>query len=208
MCVCVCVCGQSRRWWSSVHSTTSTRYKTAGVAAISSRLPVRWPDRVPVTLDTTCSSLSARPFILPTAASCVEVRVKRASYNIKVHSSTLSPVYSIQPVVKPVVKPVWQPDWQPAVSCIQPVVKPVVQPGLTTGWTNSGCSFNTVVKPVVQPVWPVEQPVWQPAVSCKRGLTITTNWRLFVLCYIISVYQRGFGHFMYFTVVFCLYAKL
>ena len=34
----------------------------------------------------------------------------------------LSPVYTIQPVVKPVVNPVWQ----PVVSCIQPVVKPVV----------------------------------------------------------------------------------
>jgi len=51
-------------------------------------------------------------------------------------SGLLSPVYTIQPVVKPV--------WQPVVSCIQPVVKPVVQPGLTTGWTNSGCSFNLV----------------------------------------------------------------
>jgi len=67
----------------------------------------------------------------------------------------LSPVYTIQPVVKQVAKPVWQPVVsciqtfnrlsnpfdnrfdKTAVSCIQPVVNPVVQPGLTTGWTNS-----------------------------------------------------------------------
>jgi len=69
----------------------------------------------------------------------------------------LSPVYTIQHVVKPVVKPVWQ-----------PVVKPVVQHGLTTGWTNSGCSFNTVVKPVVQLVW-------QPVVSWKRGISFKSK---------------------------------
>jgi len=45
------------------------------------------------------------------------------------YGKPLSPVYTIQPVVKPVVKPVWQP-----VKClytwhmIQPVVKPVWQP--------------------------------------------------------------------------------
>jgi len=69
----------------------------------------------------------------------------------------VSPIYTIQPVVKPVVKPVWQ----KVASCIQPVVKLVVQPGFTSGWTNSCCSFNTVVKPVSQPV-----------VSCKQGFSI------------------------------------
>ena len=74
-----------------------------------------------------------------------------------VNCANLSPVYTIQPVVKPA--------WQTAVSCIQPVVKPVVKPGCTTGLTTvwrTDCSFNTVVKPVFKPVW---QPVWQP-VEC------------------------------------------
>jgi len=70
----------------------------------------------------------------------------------------LSPVYTIQPVVKRFdnrfdnrlnvcihdttgcqtrCQTGCQTVWQRVVSCIQPVVKPVVQPGLTTGWTNS-----------------------------------------------------------------------
>jgi len=63
----------------------------------------------------------------------------------------LSPVYTIQPVVKLVVKPIWQPVWQLAVSCIQPVVKPVE-------WTVT-----------VPSTW-LSNWVWQPVVSCKRGI--------------------------------------
>jgi len=66
---------QSRRWWSSVHSAMSTRYMTLGVAAVSSRLTVRLPDHVPVSLDTASSSLIVPPLIRPSAAPYVKVNV-------------------------------------------------------------------------------------------------------------------------------------
>jgi len=82
---------------------------------------------------------------------------------------TLSPVYTIQPVVKPVVKLIWQPvnvrihdTTGSQTGCI------VYTAGCQTGWTNSGCSFNTVVKPVVKPFW-------QPAVSCIRTFNRLSN---------------------------------
>jgi len=76
----------------------------------------------------------------------------------------LSPVYTIQTVVKLVVKRAWQP-----VECLYTrynrlsnrLYKPFWQPVERTVAV-SGCSLNTVVKPVVQPVW---QSVWQP-VGC------------------------------------------
>ena len=61
----------------------------------------------------------------------------------------LSPVYTIQPVVKPVWQPgkmfvytiqlVVKPVWQTAVSCIQPVVKPGCKTGLTNTVLTTGC---------------------------------------------------------------------
>jgi len=116
----------------------------------------------------------------------------------------LSPVYTIQPVVKPVVNRfdnqlnvcIHDTDNRlyrvykhstgcqtrlttglttGCISCIHPVVKPVVHPGLTTGWTNS-CSFNTV--------W---QPFWQP-VGClftrysRLSNRLSTVWQPAVSC--------------------------
>jgi len=59
--------------------------------------------------------------------------------SLKVRCITLSPVYTIQPVVKAVVKPVWQPVkclytrynrlspvWQPAVSCKRSFIVPFI----------------------------------------------------------------------------------
>jgi len=123
-------------------------------------------------------------------SSCIALN-NTTSVSLHLNVQSISPVYTIQPVVKPVwqlgktfvytiqpvVKPVDKPVWQTAVLCIQPVVKPVVQPGLTTGGTNSGCSFNTVVKPVWQPCWmfvctiqPVVKPVVQPRLYRVNGV--------------------------------------
>jgi len=109
----------------------------------------------------------------------------------------LSPVYTIQPVVKPVVKRVWQP-----VKCLyarynrlsnpfdnrlyrvysrlsvrlsnrlynhvwQPAVSCKQTSNRLTGLT-TGCMFVYTIQPVVKPV---VQLVWQPVVLCKRGLT-------------------------------------
>jgi len=60
---------------------------------------------------------------------------------------SLSPVYTIQPVVKPVSQPIWQ----PAVSCKQAYNRlsnaTGCQTGLTTGWM-----FVYTIQPVVTPV--------------------------------------------------------
>jgi len=71
------------------------------------------------------------------------------------YDALLSPVYTVQPVVKPVVKAVWQPG-----KCLYTRYN-----RLTTGLT-TGCIVYTNIQPVVKPV---VQPVWQPVVSCKRG---------------------------------------
>jgi len=81
----------------------------------------------------------------------------------------LSPVYTIQPVVKQV--------WQP-VECLHTWYNRLSNPlskGLTTG-----CIVYTNIQPVVKPVW---QPVRQTAVSCIQPVVkpvvqpgLTTGW--------------------------------
>ena len=95
---------------------------------------------------------------------------------------SLSPIYTIQPVVKPVwqpgtclytqynrlYNPVWQPAERTAVRSTR-LWNRFVKHGLTTGWTNrltTGWMLVYTIQPVVKTV---VQPVWQPVVSCKRG---------------------------------------
>jgi len=61
-----------------------------------------------------------------TAAACLQ--------STNIHTKLLSPVYTIQPVVKSVVKPVWQPVWQNG--CI--VYTTGCQTGCTTRFDNRG----------------------------------------------------------------------
>jgi len=62
-----------------------------------------------------------------TDALQVRKKMKGGAFQNKVCSrNLLSPVCTIQPVVKPVWQPVWH--WQPAVSCIQPVVSRLYNP--------------------------------------------------------------------------------
>jgi len=97
-------------------------------------------------------------------------------------NKTLSPVYTIQPVVTPVVKLVWQPVWQTAVSCIQPVVKPGcttrfsnrVQPGFQTGF------YNPVSQPVERIV--AVRSTWLSNHVCQTGCTTRFDNRLNEQC--------------------------
>jgi len=104
--------------------------------------------------------------------------------SLKFYPDPLSPVYTIQPVVKPIAKP----DWQPVERTV--AVRSTrlneqwlfIQHGCQTGFDN-----NRVWQPVWQPGWmfvytiqpvvkPVVQPVWQPAVSCKQGITVCLSY--------------------------------
>jgi len=108
-------------------------------------------------------------------------------------NNPLSPVYTIQPVVKPVVKPVWQPgkclytrynrlSYPLSSGCttrfdnrlneqlfIQHGCQTGCQTHLTTGLT-TGWMFVYTIQPIVNPV---VQPVWQPVLlTCKPGFRI------------------------------------
>jgi len=90
----------------------------------------------------------------------------------------LSPVYTIQPVVKPVIKPVWQP-----VKCLYTRYNrwsERLSNQLSIRFDNQLYRVYKNIQPVVKPVW---QPVWQPAVSCIQQAVkpvvqpgLTTGW--------------------------------
>jgi len=108
--------------------------------------------------------------------------LKQVSYFLCI--VVLSPVYTIQPVVKPVAKPVWQPGELLLLLtafinvCIHDTTG--CQTRLTTGWM-----FVYTIQPVVQPVW-------QPVVSCKQGFTFTR----FLVCSFFF-HCAIFGYFGY-----------